>query len=234
MTTGDSAGNRPAAGGQLLLDFPRIDPGQRPLIETGPYAAALGAIRRWKHWPGSQLALVGEPFAGKTRLLQLWAADAGAAMVTGEALSRAEMDEIARLSVSALAIDDADHPEAAMGLLAVLNLCRDRGAPVLLSGASEPAGWFTRPPDLKSRLAAMPVAHIEPPDDETLALRLREECALRHLILPDESVTYLANRMERSWAAIGLVADQIERTPGRAESLRAARAVLTELGMEPG
>jgi chromosomal replication initiation ATPase DnaA len=80
----------------------------------------------------------------------------------------------------------------------------------------------------------MPVAHIEPPDDETLALRLREECALRHLILPDESVVYLANRMERSWAAIGLVADQIERTPGRAESLRAARAVLTALGLDPG
>lgn len=234
MTTGDSAGNRPAAGGQLLLDFPRIDPGQRPLIENGPYAAALGAIRRWKHWPGSQLALVGEAFAGKTRLLQRWAADAGAAMVTGEALAQAEMDEIARLSVSALAIDDADHPEAALGLLAALNLCRDRRAPVLLSGASEPASWFTRPPDLKSRLAAMPVAHIEPPDDETLALRLREECALRHLILPDESVVYLANRMERSWAAIGLVADQIERTPGRAESLRAARAVLTALGLDPG
>jgi chromosomal replication initiation ATPase DnaA len=234
MTRADPAGERPAAGGQLLLDFPRIDAGQRDLIETGSYAAAVGAIRRWRHWPGGQLALVGEPFAGKTRLLRFWSADAGAAMVTGEALARAEMDEIARLSVSALAVDGADHPEAALGLLAALNLCRDRRAPVLLSGASEPAGWFARPPDLKSRLAAMPVAHIELPDDETLALRLREECALRHLILPDESVVYLANRMERSWAAVGSVADQIERTPGRAESLRAARAVLVALGMDPG
>ncbi len=232
MTRGDSAGDRP--GGQLLLDFPRIDPGQRPLIETGSYAAAVGAVRRWRHWPGRQLALMGEAAAGKSRLLHLWAADAGAAMVAGEALARAEMDEIAQLSVTALAIDDADHPDAALGLLAALNLCRDRGAPVLLSGASEPAGWFTHPPDLKSRLAAMPVAHIEPPDDQTLASRLREECARRHLILPEESVTYLANRMERSWTAAGLVADQIERTPGRAESLRAARAVLVALGMDPG
>jgi hypothetical protein len=80
----------------------------------------------------------------------------------------------------------------------------------------------------------MPLGNIEGPDDETLALRLHEECALRHLILPDESVAYLANRMERSWAAIGLVADQIERTPGRAESLRAARSVLTALGWDPG
>lgn len=232
MTRADPAGELP--GGQLLLDFPRIDPDQRPLIEIGGYAAPVGAIRRWRHWPGGQLALVGEPFSGRTRLLRLWAADAGAAMVTGEALARAEMDEIARLSVSALAIDDADHPSAALGLLAALNLCRDRRAPVLLSGGGEPAGWFSHPPDLRSRLAAMPVAHIEAPDDDVLALRLREECALRHLILPDESVTYLAHRMERSWAAVGLVADQIERTPGRAESLRAARAVLNALGMDPG
>jgi chromosomal replication initiation ATPase DnaA len=231
MTSTPSAGG---PGGQLLLDFPRVDANQRPVIETGSYAAASGALRRWKHWPGGQMALVGELFAGKTRLLRLWAADAAAAVVTGEALARAEMDEIARLSVSALAIDDADHPEAALGLLAALNLCRDRKVPVLIAGRTDPAGWFTRPLDLRSRLAAMPVAHIEPPDDETLALRLREESALRHLILPDESVVYLANRMERSWAAVGRVADQIERTPGRAESLRAARAVLVALGMDPG
>lgn len=231
MTSTPSAGG---PGGQLLLDFPRVDANQRTVIETGSYAAASGALRRWKHWPGGQMALVGEPFAGKTRLLRLWAADAAAAVVTGEALARAEMHEIARLSVSALAIDDADHPEAGLGLLAALNLCRDRKVPVLLAGRTDPAGWFTHPPDLKSRLAAMPVANIEPPDDETLALRLREESALRHLILPDESVFYLANRMERSWGAVGRVADQIERTRGRAESLRAARAVLIALGMDPG
>lgn len=231
--------NRGAAGGgrnsrQLFLDFPKADADSRPLIETGSYQAAVGALRRWRHWPGRQLALVGEAQSGRTRLLRLWAADAGAALVTGAALADAEMDEIARLSVAALAIDDADHPHAGLGLLAALNLCRDRGAPVLLAGGSEPAGWFSAPPDLRSRLAAMPVAQIETPDDATLAARLREECALRHLIIPEESVRYLANRMERAWEAVGRVADQIARTPGRAESLRSARAVLIGLGMEPG
>jgi len=221
-------------GGQLFLDFPRIDPGQRELIDTGSYAAAVGALRRWKYWPGRQMAVVGEASAGKTRLVHAWASDAQAALVSGAALAGAEIDEIARLSVSALAIDDADHSDVALGLLAALNLCRDRGVPVLISGRTDPASWHDRPLDLKSRLTAMPVARIEPPDDETLGRRLREECALRHLILPDESVVYLANRMERSWAAVGQVADQIERTPGRAESLRSARAVLTDLGMDPG
>ena len=230
--TGASGGNRHA--GQLFLDFPKADPDSRALIETGSYADAVTAIRRWRLWPGGQMALVGEAQSGRTRLLRMWAEDASAAFVTGEALADAEIDEIARLSVSALAVDDADHPAVAMGLFAALNLCRDRRAPVLLSGRTEPAGWFTSPPDLRSRLAAMPVASIAPPDDETLAARLREESALRHLIIPEESVTYLARRMEPSWEAVGRVADQIARTPGRAEGLRSARAVLVALGMDPG
>ncbi len=230
--TGASGGNRHA--GQLFLDFPIADPDSRALIETGSDADAVTAIRRWRLWPGGQMALVGEAQSGRTRLLRMWAEDAGAAFVTGEGLADAEIDEIARLSVSALAVDDADHPPAAMGLFAALNLCRDRRAPVLLSGRTEPACWFTSPPDLRSRLAAMPVADIAPPDDETLAARLREESALRHLIIPEESVTYLARRMEPSWEAVGRVADQIARTPGRAEGLRSARAVLVALGMDPG
>jgi chromosomal replication initiation ATPase DnaA len=224
----------PASGSQLLLDFPRIDPDQRPLIETAPYRAALTAIRKWKAWPEKQLALSGDPFSGRTRLARLWAADAGAALVTGEALAAAGIDEISRLSISALAVDDANAASNGLGLLAALNLCRDRGAPVLLTGKGEPGSWFGDPPDLRSRLRAMPVAHIGEPDDQTLALRLREECARRHLILADESVDYLAPRMERSWSAVGLVADQIERTRGRAETKASARAVLRALGMNAG
>ena len=232
MTGGPSGGNRHA--GQLFLDFPKADHDSRPLIESGSYATAVTSIRRWRLWPGGQMALVGEPQSGRTRLLRMWAEDAGAAVVVGEALAGAEIDEIARLSVSALAVDDADHPAAAMGLFAALNLCRDRRVSVLLSGRTEPAGWFTTPPDLRSRLTAMPVVHIDPPDDETLAARLREASALRHLIIPEESVIYLARRMEPSWEAVGRVADEIARTPGRAEGLRSARAVLLALGMDPG
>jgi hypothetical protein len=40
--------------------------------------------------------------------------------------------------------------------------------------------------------------------------------------------------MEPSWEAVGRVADQVPRTPGRAEGLRSARAVLVALGMDPG
>jgi chromosomal replication initiation ATPase DnaA len=222
------------SGGQLLLDFPRIDADRRPLIEVGPYRSVMAALRRWREWPGKQLAVSGEAFSGRTRLLRWWAGEAGAAVVSGSALARASIDEISSLSFAALAVDDADAPADGMGLLAALNLCRDRGLPVLLAGAGEPVTWQKAPPDLVSRLRAIPVAHLDAPDDERLSLRLREECARRHLILPDESVAYLTQRMERSWHAIGVVADQIERTKGRAETIPSARAVLVALGMDPG
>ncbi|MEP7209657.1 MAG: DNA replication ATPase [Alphaproteobacteria bacterium] len=233
MTPGSSSVGS-SSGRQLLLDFPRIDPAQRPLIEAAPWRQALAAIRRWRDWPEQQLALTGEPASGRTRLLRAWASDAGAALVTGADLAAADIDEIGRLSISALAVDDADRCVDGRKLLAAINLCRDRKAPVLLSGPAEPSGWFDWPGDLRSRLQAMPVAPIGALDEETLALMLIEECARRFMVLPDDSAAYLAQRVERSWASIGLLADEIERSPDKASSPRNARNVLISLGIDAG
>ncbi|MBI1361670.1 MAG: DNA replication ATPase [Alphaproteobacteria bacterium] len=228
MTAGASSGR------QLLLDFPRIDAAQRPLLEMAAQQAARGAIRRWRNWPEGQLALTGEPFSGRTNLLRIWASDTGAALVTGPGLAAADIDEIAGLSITALAVDDADQCSNGRALLAAINLCRDRRAPILLSGRGDPGGWFADPKDLRSRMQAMPAVAIEEPDEEGLALRLIEECARRYIVLPEESAGYLAQRMERSWAAVGLLVDEIERSPDKASSPRNARNILISLGIDPG
>ncbi len=203
-------------------------------MEIEAQRAALGAIRRWRNWPEGQLALTGAAFSGRTRLLHVWASDAGAALVTGPALAAADIDEISSLSVAALAVDDADQCTDGRALLAAINLCRDRRAPILLSGGDDPGGWFAEPKDLRSRMQAMPAAAIEAPDEDGLARRLIEECALRYIVLPEDSALYLAHRMERSWAAVGLLSDEIERSPDKASSPRNARNVLISLGMDAG
>lgn len=222
------------SGRQLLLDFPRIDPAQRPLIEASPWRAALAAIRRWRNWPERQLVLSGEPQSGRTRLLRLWASDTGAAFVTGPALAAADIGEISSLSIAALAVDDADRCADGLALLAAINLCRDRKAPILLSGAPGPGDWFAGPGDLRSRLQAMPVAAIGEADEESMALRLIDECARRFIVLPADSAGYLAQRVERSWASITLLADEIERSPDKASSPRNARNILISLGIDAG
>lgn len=221
-------------GAQLSLDFPRLDPAQRPLIETQPYQGALAAMRRWRNWPDGQLSITGEARSGRSRLLRAWSVETGAALVTGEALAAADIDDISQLAVAALAIDDADRGDSGLGLLAALNLCRARGAPVLLAGQGQPSGWHAQPPDLRSRLAAMPVAAIDAPDGETLGRRLAEECARRHLNVPGASIAYLADRMPRFWSSVDDFADAIERTKGRAYTLKSARSVAVGLGFDPG
>lgn len=217
---------------QLRLDFPEPDAGQRPLIETDPYRAPVALLSRWRSWPGGQLALVGEPGSGRSRMLRWWAEQAGAALVTGEDLADADLGEIAELSVKALAVDDADAGASGEGLLAALNLGVRRKAAILLAGEGEPARWFVAPPDLRSRLQAMPVVSIGEPDEETLRQRLIAACEARFIVLEPEAAAYLAERMERSWSALGRVADALADEGGRTFTAAKMRKVLISLGMD--
>lgn len=214
---------------QLFLDFPRLEDETRPLIEAGAYAPVLTLLRNWRAWPGLQLALVGEPRSGKTRLLRAWAAEAGGAFITGKALAESDADEIAGLSLSALAIDDADVSGNGPNILAAINLCQARSVPILLAGATPPSRWYDDPPDLKSRMRAMPSITIEGPDEEALRARLEDACARRHLNVPDDSLNYMVERMDFRWDAIDEVADRIEQTRGRAFTIASARNVLKSL-----
>lgn len=221
-------------GRQLHFDFPRIDPSARPLIDTGPYHAPVQALLRWRSWPERQMALVGDRGSGRSRLVRMWACEAGAALMSGRQLAATDVEEISRLSIAALAIDDADRCEEPTRLLTALNLCRSRGVSVLVSGLTEPAAWFAAPGDLVSRLRATPTTVIGAPDEPTLLLRLQEECLRLHLSVPTASLVYLVERMERSWDAVARVAEQIVQTPGRGFSLHSARNVLRALGREAG
>lgn len=214
---------------QLFLDFPRLEEETRPLIETGAYAPVLSVLRNWKGWPELQLALIGEPQSGKTRLLRCWAAETGGAFLRADQLADADADEIADLSLKALAIDDADKVGSGPNLLAAINLCHARKAPILLAGTSPPATWYTDPPDLLSRTKAMPTAVIEGPDEDVLLKRLEDACARRHLNVPEDSLKFIVERMDFRWAAIEEVASAIEKTRGRAFTVRSARKVLDSL-----
>jgi chromosomal replication initiation ATPase DnaA len=221
--------SRPSGAVQLELEFPQLDPDQRPLIATGAYASPLAMIARWQDWPGGQLALMGEKNSGKSRLLRHWALETGAAITTGDALAASSIEDISSLAFVALGVDDADGGKNGLGLLRTLNLCKQRGAPILLTGRNRPVEWYTGPGDLRSRLNSMPVAAIDPPDDLALAARLQDACLRRHLNLPSESIKYLSDRMERSWQAVEWVADQIAKTRGRGDTLKSAQKALDAL-----
>jgi chromosomal replication initiation ATPase DnaA len=157
-------------------------------------AQARAALSAWPRWHGGALVLFGPEGVGKSHLARLWAERAGA--VT---LDRRAPDLESAISRPAL-IEDVDQGVADEALFHLINLAGRDGGGLLLTARTAPITWTADLPDLRSRLNALPVAEIEPPDDavlEAVLKRLFEERSIR----PAKDVyPYLLRRMERSVA----------------------------------
>ena len=71
----------------------------------------------------------------------------------------------------------------------------------MAASRSSPVGWSVRIPDLASRLRALLVAELGPPDETLLRAVLIKLFADRQLAVDENLVGYLAARIERSIAA---------------------------------
>src|SRR5262249_56403147 len=76
---------------------------------------------------------------------------------------------------------------------------REEAAFVLLTARQAPAAFALR--DLASRLNALPVVALAPPDDALLRAVLVKLFADRQLAVDENLIGYLATRIERSFAA---------------------------------
>jgi chromosomal replication initiation ATPase DnaA len=96
---------------------------------------------------------------------------------------------------------------------------------------------------LVSRLAALPAARLEEPDEALLTLVLRRLCRERFMELSDKAAAYLATHMERTFACAHAVAAELDRSVVRAarpvalpqarEALARVRAAWTDRGDTP-
>ncbi len=212
---------------QLAFDLgTRSALGAEDFLVSDANAEAVAWIDRWPGWP--VLALTGPAGAGKSHLGRIWQGRSAAATVT-----LAELAEVRPLDLAARApaflIDDADGPRPEEQLLHALNAWREQGRSVLLTGREPPARWAVRLPDLASRLAVVPVARLQPPDDALLGALLVKLFHDRQLRPPPAVIGFLLRRMERSHqAAADLVArlDAAALAAGRPLTLALARAVL--------
>jgi chromosomal replication initiation ATPase DnaA len=80
---------------------------------------------------------------------------------------------------------------------------------------------------LASRLKALPVVMLASPDDALLRAVLVKLFADRQLVVDESLITYLATRIERSFAAARAVVDRLDR-----EALRQKRPVTRSLAVE--
>jgi chromosomal replication initiation ATPase DnaA len=212
---------------QLTLDLEHAESFARDDFLGGPSnAAALTLIDGWPDWPNRIVLLAGPEGAGKSHLAAIWAAQAGARCIAARTLS--EDDVPAALATGALVVEDAvesGFDETAMFHL--LNLAREEGAFVLLTARTAPAMWQLQTPDLASRLKALPVVALAPPDDALLRAVLVKLFADRQLAVDEQLIGYVATRIGRSFAEAQAAVAALDR-----EAMRLKRPLTRALAAE--
>ena len=166
-------------------------------------AEAVAVLDAWPAWPGGLLTLVGPAGSGKTHLARAWVKRAGAAV-----LAPGDRD-IARLRGRPVLYEDADRRSGDETLFHLINMAGG-AASLLLTARLAPRLWSTDLADLRSRLDALPLTRIGPPDDAVLEGVLRKLFRERNIKPPDDVLAYLIRRIERSVPSVKDVVCRID------------------------
>ena len=212
---------------QLAFALPHAESLTRDNFLEGPAnAAGLALVDSWPEWPNRIMLLVGPEGSGKSHLAAIWAEQAGARSISAHALTAASVP--GALATGALVVEDlnaSDFDERA--LFHLMNLAREDEAFVLITARVPPSAFQIELRDLRSRLRAVPVVTLLPPDDQLFRALIVKSCADRQMTVDESLVGYLATRIERSYAAVRRAVELLD-----SEALRLGRPVTRALAAE--
>lgn len=217
---------------QLPLDLvPAPRYGAEDFLVSGCNEAAFRQLGRWPDWPQPLALLTGPAGSGKSHLAAIFARRAGATTVAAAALDSAAVPAL--VASPAVVIEDADRaPLAEHALFHLLNMAREAGRSLLITGRAPLAAWPLATADLASRLRlALPLA-IEPPDDALLRVLLVKLFLDRQLAIDTQVIEFIATRIERSFDACRDVVDALDREAmarGRGVGRALAAEILTRM-----
>ena len=219
-------------GSQLPLDL-----GHHPALSEGDFlvapcnAEAHAWLQLWPQWPGPASVVFGPAQCGKTHLAHLFAARSAAVTIAAAVLTVADPPRLLE-QARVVVVEDCDRGELdEAALFHLINLTKECGGYLLLTGREAPPRWRLALADLRSRVNAMPALAIGAPDDSVLAAVLVKLFADRQVRITEEVVTYLLGRMERSFAAAAGLVEQLDRAAlagRRAVTVPLARSVLEQ------
>ncbi|MGN6287393.1 MAG: chromosomal replication initiator DnaA [Afipia sp.] len=212
---------------QLTFALPHAESLSRDDFLEGPSnARALALVENWPDWPNRIMMMVGPEGSGKSHLAAIWAAESGARTIAAHALTPATVP--GALATGALVVEQLEpggFDERAVFHL--LNLAREEEAFVLMTGRILPSAYTVELRDAGSRLRALPVVTLAPPDDQMLRALIVKFCADRQMVVDESVVSFLAARIERSFVAARKAVELLD-----AESLRLRRPVTRALASE--
>jgi chromosomal replication initiation ATPase DnaA len=212
---------------QLVLALDHAVSFAREDFLRGPSnAAAFTLIEHWPDWPDRIVALVAPQGSGKSHLAAIWAETTGARVLAAKLLS--ETDLPGALATGALVVEDLE-PDGLdeRALFHLINLAREERAYVLMTARTPPAAFPVSIRDLHSRLRALPSVTLASPDDALLRLLIGKLAADRQLAVDESVANYLANHIERSFAAVHAAMLRLDE-----EAMRQHRPVTRALAAE--
>ena len=215
-----------------------FDLGQRPALGAEDFlvssanATALATIERWPDWPHQAVVICGPAQAGKTHLGQVWRLASGAAQAAARDLSD---DHVGIMQgAGAMLIENLEQGIGdERALFHLFNAAREHKLSLLLTTQRPPAEMDIALPDLSSRLRAVPMVAIAPPDERLLKAVLIKHFSDRQLSVEPAVINYLAVRMERSMAMAHAVVAAIDMR-AMASHRKVTRALAAEILAELG
>jgi chromosomal replication initiation ATPase DnaA len=212
---------------QLAFALPHAESLTRDNFLEGPAnTAGLALVDSWPEWPNRLMLLVGPEGSGKSHLAAIWAEQAGARATSAHALTPASVP--AALATGALVVEDLNPSEVdERALFHLMNLAREDEAFVLITARVPPSAFQIELRDLRSRLRAVPTVSLLPPDDALFRALIVKFCADRQMAVDEGVVSYLATRIERSYAAARRAVELLD-----SEALRLGRPVTRALAAE--
>jgi chromosomal replication initiation ATPase DnaA len=197
-----------ATPSQLVLDL-----AHHPALEAEDFLvsrsnqAAADFVDRWPDWPNASAVVVGPARAGKTHLANVWRLKSGASRRDARGICEADMIRL----TGALLIEDL---HAGIGdervLFHLINLTREERMSLLITSRVPPAELPVALPDLRSRLRALPLVAIDPPDEALLKAVLVKHFADRQLAVEPHVIGYIALHMEQSMEGAARVVAEID------------------------
>jgi hypothetical protein len=193
----------------LPLDWPVAD-GDEDFLLSDANAAAFEHLKRWTTWPVMATLLTGPRKSGRSLLGRIFVRKTGGRL-----------------------FDDAeDHEEEA--IFHAWNEAQEKRRPLLIIADAPPPAWAIGLPDLRSRIAATPQLAIGPPDDRLIGDLIVKLLGDRGIFAPPDVSEYVVPRIERSYHAVQMVVDALDRallSHGRRLTVPAAKRALGEAGI---
>lgn len=212
---------------QLAFDLHfRAALGREDFLVSPVNAAAVAAVDGWQGWPQRAHAIAGPAGCGKSHLVEVWRGLTHAARI--EAAVIAESAVGIATAAGAVAVEDIDRGIGDERVLFHLfNLAREGRLWLLVTTRALPGEVEITLPDLRSRLRAVALTRIDPPDEALLRAVLVKLMADRQLEISPKVIEYVVRRMERSADAARRFVRELDQ-----QALAARRDVTIPLARE--